>query len=218
MPHDEKAVSEIIRIHGDKEYDISTRLTEFREIWESGSEEDVFAELVFCLLTPQSKAKLCWGKVERLLDHDILTKGTAEKLSTVINPIRFRHTKAMRIVEARERFGPKGPTPIKCVLQDFPSTFEAREWLVGNVNGLGYKEASHFLRNIGRGEELAILDRHILRNLTEIGVIDRIPATISRSRYLEIEKKMGRFAETIGIPLAHLDLVLWCKETGEIFK
>jgi len=38
------------------------------------------------------------------------------------------------------------------------------EWLVKNLTGLGYKEAGHFLRNIGSGK-IAILDRHILRNL-----------------------------------------------------
>ncbi|HHF59106.1 MAG TPA: DNA lyase, partial [Thermoplasmatales archaeon] len=43
---------------------IEKRLEEFDSLWKEGNEEEVFAELVFCLLTPQSRAKLCWSAVE----------------------------------------------------------------------------------------------------------------------------------------------------------
>ena len=95
---------------------------------------------------------------------------------------------------------------------------EAREWFVDNVKGIGLKEASHFLRNIGLGEDLAILDRHILKNLALLGVIEEVPASLSRRLYLEIEDRMRKFAENIKIPMSHLDLLLWYMETNEIFK
>ncbi|MDM7912425.1 MAG: DNA lyase, partial [Methanotrichaceae archaeon] len=82
----------------------------------------------------------------------------------------------------------------------------------------GYKEASHFLRNIGLGGDLAILDRHILKNLALLGVIDGIPASPSKKMYLEIESKMIEFSRKAKIPMSHLDLLLWYKEAGEIFK
>ncbi len=100
----------------------------------------------------------------------------------------------------------------------FSTPFGSREWLVSNVNGLGYKEASHFLRNIGMGEKFAILDRHILRNLNAFGVIESIPAIVSKKRYLQIEECMTGFAEDVQIPLSHLDLLFWYKEVGEVFK
>jgi N-glycosylase/DNA lyase len=103
-------------------------------------------------------------------------------------------------------------------LNSYPDIRECREWLVNNLTGLGYKEASHFLRNIGFGENIAILDRHILRNLCLLGVIPEIPEALSRAKYLRIEEKMSGFAAKIAIPLLHLDLLLWYKETGEIFK
>ncbi|KYK26934.1 MAG: DNA lyase [Candidatus Proteinoplasmatales archaeon SG8-5] len=218
MPYDEKAIQEVRTIHKARHGQITARLNEFREIWKSGSEETIFAELTFCLLTPQSKARLCWDKVEHMVSQDLLYHADADELSSAIDPVRFKHTKAKRITEARERFGPGGRTPIKGVIQDLPDAFEAREWLVKNVTGLGLKEASHFLRNIGKGEDLAILDRHILRNLKELGVINGVPSSLSRSIYLEIERKMDAFSRSIGIPMAHLDIVLWCRETGEIFK
>ena len=80
------------------------------------------------------------------------------------------------------------------------------------------KEASHFLRNIGFGKEIAILDRHILKNLKRVGVIDEIPKTISRKKYLEMETKMSNFCNKIGISMAELDLLFWSEETGEILK
>jgi N-glycosylase/DNA lyase len=83
---------------------------------------------------------------------------------------------------------------------------------------MGNKEASHFLRNIGLGEDLAILDRHILKNLQFLGIIDRIPNNLSAKRYAEIEAKMKTLAHRLQIPMSHLDLVLWFRETREIFK
>lgn len=54
---------------------------------------------------------------------------------------------------------------------------------------MSYKEASHFLRNVGFGENIAILDRHILRNLVKLEVIDELPKTLTPKLYLEIEEK-----------------------------
>jgi len=84
--------------------------------------------------------------------------------------------------------------------------------------GLGYKEASHFLRNIGLGEELAILDRHILKNLALLGVIEEVKSSPTKKAYLQIEKKMTKFSRQVGIPMGELDLLLWYKEAGEVFK
>jgi N-glycosylase/DNA lyase len=88
---------------------------------------------------------------------------------------------------------------------------------VRNVRGLGWKEASHFLRNIG-WHDLAILDRHILRNLVRHGVLRSVPATLTRSRYLAIERKFRQFAGAVGISMDELDLLFWSRATGEILK
>lgn len=107
---------------------------------------------------------------------------------------------------------------LRSTLEMFSSPAAAREWLVENVKGLGYKEASHFLRNIGLGEELAILDRHILKNLLLLGVIAELPRSPTKRLYLEIEKEMAAFSSRTGIPMGQLDLLLWYKEAGEVFK
>ncbi|RLF99839.1 DNA lyase [Thermococci archaeon] len=205
-------MEEIKRIYFSIQEKIRSRLNEFDRLREKGNDGEIFAELVFCILTPQSKAQSCWKTVETLLNKNLLLKGNEDQISKMLKRVRFRNRKAEYIVEARKHY------PIRSKIKKFDDIYSAREWLVQNVRGMGYKEASHFLRNIGFGEELAILDRHILKNLKSLGVIEEIPRFLTKKKYFEIEKKMKKFSEKVEIPMSHLDLVLWYKETGEVFK
>ena len=205
-------MEEIKRIYFSIQEKIRSRLNEFDRLREKGNDGEIFAELIFCILTPQSKAQSCWKTVETLLNKNLLLKGNEDQISKMLKRVRFRNRKAEYIVEARKHY------PIRSKIKKFDDIYSAREWLVQNVRGMGYKEASHFLRNIGFGEELAILDRHILKNLKSLGVIEEIPRFLTKKKYFEIEKKMKKFSEKVEIPMSHLDLVLWYKETGEMFK
>src|SRR2546428_4309332 len=213
----EKSVRELQTLYNEKHNAIHKRLQEFKEILDR-NDDNIFAELCFCLLTPQSSAKTCWAAVSRLRERSLLLKGGATEIQPQLNDVRFGESKAKYIVEARATFTNDGKLHLKSHLSSFANTFELREWMVENVKGLGYKEASHFLRNIGLGEEFAILDRHILRNLKRLEVISEVPVSITKKRYLEIEEKLRRFSREIGIPLADLDLLFWSRETGWIFK
>ena len=101
---------------------------------------------------------------------------------------------------------------------NFDDVVALRNWLADNVLGIGMKEASHFLRNIGFGKDLAILDRHILKNLRKHAVIKDIPKVLTKQKYLEIEQAMKKFSDKIMIRLDELDLLFWSEETGQIFK
>jgi len=211
------AISELKQFYEKQKDPVQKRLHEFRQVLER-DDHDVFAELCFCLLTPQSSAKTCWAAITRLKEKSLLLKGAPGELEPLLNDVRFNESKAKYIVQAREQFSKNGDLQVKPHLRSFVNNYELREWLVENVNGLGYKEASHFLRNVGLGEEFAILDRHILRNLKDFGVLPEIPTSLTKKRYLEIEEKVRRFSRQIGIPMGELDLLLWSKETGWIFK
>jgi len=216
-PMGQEAIMQLQQLYQERRGDIENRLQDFKEVL-GRSDTEVFAELCFCLLTPQSSAKTCWAAVTRLTEKNLLIKGTSKEIEPLISDVRFNDSKARYITEARGLFTREGEVRVKTHLTSHYNPYQVREWLVENVKGLGYKEASHFLRNIGLGEEFAILDRHILRNLKDLQVIPEIPATLTRKRYLEIEEKVRRFAKDIGIPMGHLDLLLWSKETGHIFK
>ena len=106
----------------------------------------------------------------------------------------------------------------KKILSEIGDTLEKRKWILKNIKGMGLKEASQVLRNLGVGENIAILDRHILRNLKELNIIDNIPKTITEKKYYEIEEKMRNYSKFCKIDMDELDLVLWYKEAGEVFK
>jgi len=93
---------------------------------------------------------------------------------------------------------------------------EVRDWLVGNVRGLGLKEASHFLRNVGFFD-VAIIDFHIIDLLVGKGLIKR-PRSLSRRRYLEVEGVLRKIADKAKMSLGELDLYLWYLETGKVLK
>lgn len=213
-----KNYKDLIQIYDSIKNKIEERLYQFKQIWENGNDEDIFIELVFCLLTPQSKAKVCWEAVKRIKTNSLLFIEDKILLSDMIHPVRFKNNKAEYIIKAREKFYFNNKFSIKKILGNFPDNISTRSWLNDNIRGIGLKEASHFLRNIGSGNNIAILDRHILKNLLFYEVIDEIPATLSFKKYIEIENKMIDFTKRIKINIVHLDFVLWYKETGEVFK
>jgi len=190
---------------------IRRRLNDFRAV----AQKDYFYELVYCFMTPQSSAVNSAKAQTVLRMHDFQnTEIDPERLLHQKDYyIRFHKTKAKLLVEMKKQYG-----AILQRLSDGESAFEKRKWLAENVKGIGYKEATHFLRNIGLNDGLAILDRHILKNLKKHGAIRSLPKTLTKKKYLELEGRFQKFAEDIGIPIDELDLLFWSNETGEILK
>ncbi|MCJ7482691.1 MAG: N-glycosylase/DNA lyase [Thermodesulfovibrionales bacterium] len=214
----QQKIRQLKKLYKTKKKEIISRLEEFGKCLNDKNDEGVFGELAFCLLTPQSKAQCCWDAIRTITSQNLLVEGTEDDIKGKLHRVRFHNKKARYLVGARTLFLNKGRLSIRSALKNLSDVHECRERLVRDIKGLGYKEASHFLRNIGLGDRVAILDRHILKNLVHFDVIQEIPASMSRSGYMQIEQKMADFAREIHIPLAHLDLLLWYKETGEIFK
>ncbi len=209
---------ELKDLHRELESGIGERLAEFERTWASGSEEDVFFEAAFCLFTPQSSSHGCFEAVTRLRDKGLLYScGDPLRLQAEMKGVRFHITKSKRLIQLREFFSAGGGLDVR---GKFPAggVRERRDWLVRSVKGYGYKEASHLLRNLGFGESAAILDRHILRAMVEFGLIDELPGSLNRDRYLSLESVLKDFSSSLEIPFAHLDFVLWYRVNGDIFR
>lgn len=209
-------IKELIEYYNSVKNEIKVRINEFKKNINE-SDEKIFAELAFCLCTPQSNAIKAWESIRKVYENKLLFYGNEKDIKKFLN-VRFADSKARYIVLAREKFSIKGKIEIKNILKKFRNSYQAREWLIKNVKGMGMKEASHFLRNIGLGLDLAILDVHILKNLEKFNVIKSIPKNLNKTNYLRIEKKMKDFSKKISIPFEELDLVLWSLETGKVFK
>lgn len=129
---------------------IKQRLKDFQQIIPT----DYFYELVYCLLTPQSSAVNADLVVSLLKKNNFQTRNLNPErfLCSKDNYIRFHKNKTKYLLEMKNKYD-----LILSQLQNGSPASELREWLLENVKGLGYKEASHFLRNIGY-RNLAILD------------------------------------------------------------
>jgi len=218
---------EIIALYALVRNELESRLSSFRQVWERGDDCDILAELLFCLLTPAARAHSAWDALNTLRAKGLVLgfRGACaemnERLSLIaeeLNTVRFKNNKARNLILAENRFTKPGNATLRTELLRLDTPHEMREWLAATIRGIGYKEASHFLRNIGLYEDIAILDRHVLRNLLRFGVVERVPEGLSRKQYLHTEERMRTLADRIRIPLHHLDMVFWYRETGEIFR
>jgi N-glycosylase/DNA lyase len=190
---------------------VESRAKDFQDVHRKDSKE-WFSEMCFCILTANSTAKK-GIEIQECLGYKGFVSLSLNDLTKFLKAKghRFYNMRAKFIVEARKHTG------IKDVIMRFEDERDARDWLAENVLGLGYKEASHFLRNVGF-KNVAILDRHIINLLFEHGIIKERPKTLTRKRYLEIEGVMDKIAKKAGLNHAELDLYMWYKKTGDILK
>ncbi len=186
---------------------IARRMKEFRSLGRKNSEK-LFSELCFCILTANYSAE--GGiRIQNEIGGGFLSlseKQLAAKLKKL--GYRFPNKRAEYIVESRKC--------AKSLRKTFKNGSEAREWFVRNIKGLGYKEASHFLRNIGY-TDVAIVDFHIVDLLVEQKLIEK-PKTMTKNTYLKIERLLRKIADKTDLTLGELDLYLWYLETGKVLK
>lgn len=194
---------------------ISERLTGFNLIYLSKNEKQLFLELAFCLLTPQSRPRNAEKVLNRLIENDLLYTGKKEELSEHLAPVRFKNRKAQYLIHARDHIN---NAPLGKILRSLETALARRRYLVASFKGMGMKEASHFLRNSGFDTDVAILDRHVLRTMEELSIIDSIPKSITPETYDCLEAKLQKFAKEIHIPMSYLDFVIFYLKTGELFK
>ena len=196
---------------------VNKRLKEFSSFQRKTSKQ-WFSELCFCLLTANSRAKTAINIQKELGINGFCSNSASDIKKCIIkNKHRFHNNKTKYIIEARTYIDIKKRIKELVNICGENGQTDAREWLVANVKGLGYKEASHFLRNIGYFD-LAILDRHIINLMIENKMIDEKPKSLNKKIYLDIEKKFNRLASKLNMSSAELDLYMWFMKTGEVLK
>ncbi|MCK4332306.1 MAG: N-glycosylase/DNA lyase [Thermoplasmatales archaeon] len=188
---------------------VNNRIKEFKNI-DKKSTNELFNEMCFCILTANFNAEKSI-KIQNEIG-ECFSNDSEEDLAKKLQELghRFPNMRASYISESRNC-----KDMLKRVVESLKND-ELREWLVKNVKGIGYKETSHFLRNIGF-DDFAIIDFHIIDILAKYDLIEK-PKALTRKKYLEIEKILKKIAEKSGLNLAELDLYLWYMETGKILK
>ena len=217
---DTVTIEKLLATYAERHKEIRSRLREFRDVWKTASDDRLWEEMVFCIFTAGASAKMGLRSIEAL--RSLLHSGAHHEMSTALiaaGAHRFPNARPAYVVVTRDYLRESFSMRLRDRLQSFRDPIQRRDWLAQDprVKGLGYKEASHFLRNIGF-KGYGILDKHIVRSLNELGVIDSPKPPTSRVRYLETEKRMRQFAIRTGINFDELDLLLWSMKTGEILK
>ncbi|MEJ5257583.1 MAG: N-glycosylase/DNA lyase [Fervidobacterium sp.] len=178
---------------------VEKRWVEFENLRNYGNEDDLFSELSFCVLTANWSAQ--GGiKAQKLIGHGFSTlnqEELADKLREVGH--RYPDARAQYIVTNRWIIGK---------LREVISTEDPREYLVKNIKGLGWKETSHFLRNVAF-TNYAILDKHVLRVMNKYGLIEEIPKGWTKKKYLDYEERLRKVSDAFGEHLGKFDLYLW---------
>ena len=212
----------------EKYYELSKKSERAGKWWEL-KEENLWKELCFCILSANVSFELAKSVIETLSDLDMLNHKwiTEEKKSEIIlfnfldesnfEPVkkngdlrryRYPKMKSHQIVNAAKRL--YSNNSIKKILNVFDSDVEARNFFYTEISGLGIKEASHFLRNIGFASPLAIIDVHVLDFLKQFSLIDfSVGSFLTLKQYLLLEKTLKNLAEYHGLDLSIFDLAIW---------
>jgi N-glycosylase/DNA lyase len=204
--------------HRRRRKEIRSKLREFKSVWEEGSDARLWEEMVYCFFTGGCSAKMGMRSIEAV--RHILLEGDFGELSMALSGVhRFPFARSRYIVASRDFLLSGIQMRLKTHLTSLKDPIERRDWLVKEkrIKGLGYKEASHYLRNIGLSG-YGILDKHILNCLAELELIADPKPPSTRAKYLATEEKLRELAKRTGIHFDELDLVLWSMKTGEILK
>ncbi|MBX3281988.1 MAG: N-glycosylase/DNA lyase [Acidobacteria bacterium] len=197
---------------------IKDRLAEFSSILETGDDRRFWEEMVFCFFTGGCSAKMGLRSIEKV--RHLLLSGSQKQLANALSGThRYPNARSRYIVASRDFLQKDCDMRLRERLLAFSDPMERRDWLVQEkgIKGLGYKEASHFLRNVGfRG--YAILDKHVLNSLAALKIISEAKPPNTRQKYLTIEESLKKLARRTRIDFDELDLVLWSMKTGEILK
>ena len=192
---------------------VRQRIREFSSFGNKSSQH-WFSELCFCILAANAKGRVAYD-IQRALGVQGCCSASRARVRKCImsHKHRFHNNKTRFIIEARKHADIKGTVQSLVKKEGQALT---REWLVKNIKGLGYKEASHFLRNVGY-PDVAIIDRHVLNVLAENRIIQK-PKTLSPKTYLWIEAKLAKLAKQLHMRIGELDLYLWYMKAGEVLK
>ena len=189
-----------------------------------GGERALWWELSSCVLSSQVPYSMAAAAADALDQSGLLADSTRNPRlehhlrDTLTRPVvvngralkyRFPCAKAAQLAKTHQHIHSNAES-LSSLLEGFESANEARQWLVDFASGLGPKQASMFLRNVGFSYELAVLDRHVLRYMELLGLLRQVRGSVhSMSGYLDSEAALRAHAEYAKCPVGILDWAIW---------
>lgn len=210
LPAIENAIRDVYSALDEKNYQSPT--------WSMMNEDDLWRELVACVLGSRVQFEAAHAAVERMDKMELLTDGRRssrfdqyeeDTVAALFGGYPFYHIRAKQIRRAAERlYGSSGS--VREFLDDARDIREARRRLASEVPGLGPKQASLFLRNIGYATHVAVLDVHVLTYMSWVGLTEKIVKSISTVRKYEmLEDSFIQHSYSFGYTPDRFDLAVW---------
>lgn len=192
-------------------------------------ETNLLSELILCILSSQDKYELALSAVKKMRAKNILSVPKSKKEAKVLvdkirktlsspvdfivaeksysRKLRFFEKKTSYIERTIENVYLNGLT-LGALIGQKESPESTRDVVIKYCCGLGPKQASMFLRNIGYHSDYAVLDKHIIDYMNLMGLV-RIQGYSNMSTYRVIEEKFKNYACQNNIDLLHLDIAIW---------
>ncbi len=201
--------------------------------WHQMSEGRLWKELCLCILSSRTRFELALaavssleraGLLRRLREHpgevpySVLEEALGphpQRQGASTRSIPFWRTRAHQLVDASNRLYAAGHRGLKTRLHETGDAGDLRMQLMADVPGLGMKQASHFLQNVGFSDEFAVIDVHILSFLREeLMAVESEAEDLDESLYLELEQRIQRLAAANGLAVGLLDRIVWAMRSG----
>lgn len=208
----EKERRELLELYELKKEEIQNRLLEFKQAFHEADDLQIFHELSFCILSSGVGPKIA-GQCMSALGEKLVDGKEDELLERIGAVHKYAENASRYIVFTRKYLREEHGFLLKSLVSSFEDRVERRDFFAKNpgIKGLGYTQASHFLRNLGFSG-YAILDRNNLASLSELGIIGEMKYPLTKKRYLETESLMTEAAHELGISLDEFDLLLWSRK------
>lgn len=194
--------------------------------WSSMTEDDLWRELVACILGSRVRFEVAHSAVKRMdrrhlfsenrrssrfrqYEQDVMKALCNGGVSGEPSSYPFYRVRAKQIRKAAERLYGSRAT-LRSFLEESDDIRAARRRLALEVSGLGPKQASLFLRNIGYAAHVAVLDIHVLTYMSWVGLtkapIKHVPTV---RKYEALEDAFIEHAYSLGFTPDRFDLAVW---------
>lgn len=186
--------------------------------WKENSEDDLWRELVFCILGSRVRFETVHAAVERMDGMCLLSRPRRntqfdqyeeDTMTALSIGYPFYRVRANQIRRAAEHlYNSRGS--IGELLNSASDARSARHLLTSEVVGLGPKQASLFLRNIGYAKCIAVLDVHVLTYLSWVGLVESsLKSVPTLGKYEALEESFIQHAYSLGFSPDQFDLAVW---------
>lgn len=201
-----------------------------RPKWDAMSEDDLWRELVACILGSRVRFDVAHAAIALMdradlfsaalrfsrrdeYEHDVLralsVTGKSGDASGLQGRYPFPRLRAKQVSTAAETLYANGGT-IGRLLHEAQDVREVRRRLSAEVAGLGPKQASLFLRNVGYAIHVAVLDVHVLTYMNWIGLTPLPLKTVRTLRQYEIlEEAFVEHSCSAGFRPDLYDMAVW---------